>query len=190
MKLPIRIHPRRFDAMHYADVEFMQSTDVVVVDMRRGRDYGTLNKVDDCSAQRGNTRTGVDDQIAIAAAHVPDVATQECIDVRLAEPGHAVRQRTPLEPSLRDFQRRHLSRSGFRVLRASSRTRIHPRAKVGAHSIQLTSNHATTKSGTRLQSLPNPSQTVDAAIAGAARSLALTRDLSDESAPAGNRTRT
>jgi len=45
----------------------MQSTDVVVVDMRRGRDYGTLNKVDDCSAQRGNTRTGIDDQIAIGS---------------------------------------------------------------------------------------------------------------------------
>src|SRR5260370_38612848 len=52
MKLPIRIHPRRFDTMHQAEVEFMQSTDVVVVDMRRARDYGTLNKGDDWSAHR------------------------------------------------------------------------------------------------------------------------------------------
>lgn len=46
------------------------------------------------------------------------------------------------------------------------------------------------KAAQRVQSLPNPSQTADAAIASAARSVAIPGDFSVESAPAGNRTRT
>ena len=58
-------------------------------------------------AQRAEAERRVDDEVAVAAAHVPDVAAQQRVDVRLGDERDAVADAFGHEPRIGDGQVEH-----------------------------------------------------------------------------------
>ena len=98
-----------FSGMRQARLELMQTTDVIEVGVRRdgqrlaGRDFGENR------AQRREAESGIDQQIAVAAAYVPDVAADEGIDIRLDDLRDRVVDRADCKPGRRRPCRQSMS---------------------------------------------------------------------------------
>ena len=76
---------------------------MVVMGVGRHRDQRIAGEAGDLGGQRRDAGAGVDHQVAVAAAHEPDVATDEGMDMRLEDQRDAVIHLPPLEPSFRNF---------------------------------------------------------------------------------------
>jgi hypothetical protein len=57
-------------------------------------------------AETCNAETRIDHQVAIASAHMPDVAPQERHDMRFEDEGDVVIEPAKLKPSFGDFEHR------------------------------------------------------------------------------------
>jgi hypothetical protein len=92
--------------MHQAVLELMMISDVVDVHMGRNGRHRPVENVLCEGAQTRNAEARIDHQVAIASAHMPDVATQERHDMRFEDEGDVVIQPAKLKPSFGDFEHR------------------------------------------------------------------------------------
>src|SRR5215472_4484473 len=106
MKLKVWIHARCLEVMHHPLVEFVETADMVIVDMGCDGGQGPVDKVGDCPAKRRQAGASIHDQVAGAAANVPDVAADEGIEMGLPDPGNALAHHAALKPALGNFQHR------------------------------------------------------------------------------------
>jgi hypothetical protein len=84
----------------------MMISDVVDVHMSRyGSDRSGENVLCEL-AETCNAQSRIDHEVAIAPAHMPDVAAQERHDMRLEDEGDVVIQPAKLKPSFGDFEHR------------------------------------------------------------------------------------
>ena len=93
--------------------ELVMAADVIVVAVRRDGGDRLVDEIRQLVGQAHQTHPGVDDQIAIAAADVPDVAAHQRDDVRFPQQGDRIVDRGPIEPVISDRQDGHVSGSGF-----------------------------------------------------------------------------
>jgi len=100
-------------AMHEASVELMMAADVI--DMGVGGDGGgwAVQDVAGELAKAGDAHAGVDNEIAVAPAHMPDVAAKQGGNVRLPDVRYAIRERAALEPLLSHPERHDLPSTDF-----------------------------------------------------------------------------
>ena len=87
-------------AVHDDLVELVQPAGVVEVPMRGDRDRRSFEQLGELLAQRPDPETGVDHDVAVAAANEEQVRLQERVDVRLPDAEDSVVDRLVLEPSL------------------------------------------------------------------------------------------
>jgi hypothetical protein len=73
----LAVHPRPLDPVHDPGLELVEAADVVVVDVGRDRDERLLDEVGDRRADRGDADPGVDEEVAIATADVPEIAAEQ-----------------------------------------------------------------------------------------------------------------
>ena len=105
LELAVLRHRVALEAVDASIVELMEAPDVVVVHVRGDRDQRTLDEVGDLRTQRRDAEPGIDEEVALPPGHVPDVAAQQRMDVRLGEPRDPVVQTLSDEPSIRDRER-------------------------------------------------------------------------------------
>ena len=110
-EFPVILHARRLDLMHEPRLEFVERAHMIIVDMGSDRSERFVRQVGDGVLERGDAGSGVDQKIAVAPAHEPDIAANEGMDMRLVEERHAVSHFLSLEPALGDF---HVNGSGLR----------------------------------------------------------------------------
>ena len=85
-------------AVDRAVVELVEAAGVVVVVVRRHREERVLEQVLGRGAQRRDAEPGVDDQVALPAPEVPDVALLDPVDVRFPQQGDRVVDSAAFEP--------------------------------------------------------------------------------------------
>ena len=90
--------------MHQTRFEFVKASNVVVVDVGRQGDERFIDQIGDLISQGGNAETGVDQQIPITSADVPDIAAQEWMGVGLAKKSQPVCHIRSFEPARGDLQ--------------------------------------------------------------------------------------
>ena len=69
--------------MHDTGFELVQASDVVVVYVGRHRGERLVNQVRDFLAQGCDPEPGIDQQVPVSAANVPDIAAQKRVGVWL-----------------------------------------------------------------------------------------------------------
>jgi hypothetical protein len=112
--------------------ELVVTTDVVVVSVCGDGHDGPSGEVEQVARGIDDARqahAGVDEQVAVAPAHVPDVAAHQRHDVRLPEQGHGVVDRRPCEPAV--GEREHRRSVGLRAAGRSALCRVGRGAIVG-----------------------------------------------------------
>ena len=87
---PRRGRRRVLSGVGQAGVELVRAAEVVQVRMRDHEHGVALEQPRQRRPQRGDTQPGVDDQVALGAAQVPDVGPQERVHVRLVDDGQPV----------------------------------------------------------------------------------------------------
>ena len=99
--------------VHHDVGEFVMAADVVVVAVRGDCGDRLVEQVGHLLGEAHHAHSGVDDQVAVAALHVPDVAAHERNHVRFPQQRDAVVDGGTIEPAVRDRQRSHGSVLGF-----------------------------------------------------------------------------
>ena len=100
MRQPIDLEP-----VNQTILELMMPADVIEMRVGRHRQHGLLQQMARRFAQAHHAHAGVDDQIALAAAHMPDIAAHERHDMRLPQQGDIVIDAADLEPAIGDLKR-------------------------------------------------------------------------------------
>ena len=90
--------------MTEALLEFVVAAPVVEMTVGGQAHDGALAQLGDLGAQGAHAHAGVDQEVAVAAADVPDVAADELVDVGLEDEGDVVAQVGDLEPAVGDFE--------------------------------------------------------------------------------------
>lgn len=78
--------------------EFVMAGDVIEMRVAGHRHQRLLGDQGNVAAQADHAPAGIDQQIALPATQVPDVAAVEFLDVGLVDPGHAIRQGADAKP--------------------------------------------------------------------------------------------
>ena len=81
---------RRFRRMHGAVAELMVAADVVEMGVARDTGNVTFGDQRHVPAQAEMAEAGIEQQVAVAASHMPDVAAEEGLDPRLVDQSHAI----------------------------------------------------------------------------------------------------
>ena len=81
-------------------VEFVVGADVVIVSVRRDGDYPFAEEILCRVNEAGDAHAGVDDQISMCTAHVPDVAAHQLHYVRFPDQRDVVVRLSSLEPTV------------------------------------------------------------------------------------------
>ncbi len=84
--------------MHGAVLELVVAADVVEMGVAGNRQQWPLGNQRHLAAEADMAKSAVEQQIAIAAAHVPDVAAEERLDPRLVDQRHVVGKADRLVP--------------------------------------------------------------------------------------------
>jgi hypothetical protein len=92
--------------MHEALLELMMISDVVDMHMGCHGGHRSGENVLCELAETCNAQSRIDHQVAIAPAHMPDVAPQEWHDMRFEDEGDVVIHPAKLKPSFGDFEHR------------------------------------------------------------------------------------
>lgn len=85
-------------------VELVMASDVIAVPVRCDRRDGLVEQVGHGVDEAGHTHAGVDDEVPVAASHMPDVATHQLDDVRLPQQRDTAGDRAAFEPTVSDRQ--------------------------------------------------------------------------------------
>jgi hypothetical protein len=80
---------------------------MIVVNMGRNRCYGPCRDFRNLGAERGNTCAGIDEKVAVSARHMPDIAADEGMDMRLVKERHTIANGLSLEPALGNLHSTH-----------------------------------------------------------------------------------
>jgi hypothetical protein len=103
--LPFRaLQPLRLTQMYNALLELMMISNVVDVDVGCNRGRGFVKNVPCELAKTDNAHSGINYQVAITSAHMPDVAAEKWDDVRLEDESDVVVDPTKLEPCFGDLE--------------------------------------------------------------------------------------
>jgi hypothetical protein len=106
--------------MHQPLGEFVMAADMVEMRVAGDRETALFGHQRHMAAQADHPHPGIDQHVAVAAPHVPDVAAVEFLDERFADIGHVVADPACLIPgSRRDPPH---GRSGFNRTRSSRAT--------------------------------------------------------------------
>ncbi len=101
-----------FDAVDRSLVELVQAADVVGVAVGRHSEERVADLVLDEVSERRETERGVDDEITVTSLHVPHVAPQQRVDVRLGDQRDAVTHAPHDPPGIGDRQLTEIGHSG------------------------------------------------------------------------------
>jgi hypothetical protein len=86
--------------MHNAILKFVMTADVIGVHVRGHRRNRLLQQVCGGRLEAADAHAGIDQQIAIPALHVPDIAAEECSDVRFPQQVDFIADSSSLEPTV------------------------------------------------------------------------------------------
>jgi hypothetical protein len=90
--------------VHQRALELMMVADVIGVGVGRDCRHRLVEQMLSGFAQAGNAHAGVDHQVPVAPAHVPDVAAHERHHMRLPQQRDVVAHLAGLEPAVGDRQ--------------------------------------------------------------------------------------
>ena len=98
-------------AVHGSLGELVMGADMIEMGMAGDGQNRSFGQEGDLLPQAYDAHAGIDQQVAVAPAHMPDIAAIERLDVRFPDMGHAVVERARLIPG---FSRRDLHSGAFR----------------------------------------------------------------------------
>ena len=120
--------------------ELVVAGDVVEVGVAGDGDQRLLGDERDVLAQADHAPAAVDQQVAVAAAHMPEVAAVEFLDERLVDPGHAVAEVAHAVPGRRPVDAAH--RAQRRVEQQARARRRRPGRRVTREQPEASSSNA------------------------------------------------
>jgi hypothetical protein len=90
--------------MHKALLKLVMISDVVDVHVGRNRGHRPIENISCELAKTCDAQSRIDHEVAIASAHMPDVAAKERHDIRLEDERDVVIEPTKLKPSFGDLE--------------------------------------------------------------------------------------
>jgi hypothetical protein len=88
--------------MHPPVIKLVETTNMVEMKMRRYTDDRSIKQIRQFCRHRRHSDTRVHDQITITATHMPYVATDQAMDMRLPQLSDPVSMAHPLKPPVSD----------------------------------------------------------------------------------------